>query len=104
MRYVEFRRLFDDKNAARVRFALERDEVTEFVVQLECQFNGNWFPVVRYDTAHGFAHRDVLHPMEATEKTEMPVRDFNEGLTFAIRDLALNWDKHRARYEEWLKR
>lgn len=103
MRTVEFRRLFDDKNAARVQFTLERDDVLEFVVQLECRFNGDWFPVVRYDTAHGFAHRDLLHPAGETAKSEMQVKDFNEGLTFAIRDLTSNWEKYRARYEQWLK-
>lgn len=59
MRIVEFRRMFDDKNAARVRFLVERDRVTEFVVQLECFIEGKWIPIVRYDTAHGFAHRDL---------------------------------------------
>lgn len=103
MRTVDFRRLFDEENAARVRFVLERDMVIEFVVQLECAFGGDWLPTVRYDTAHGFAHRDMLHPFNPTLKTEMPVKDFNEGLTFAIRDLTANWEKYRARYEQWLK-
>jgi hypothetical protein len=103
MRSVDFRRLFDDKNATRVRFTLERDIVIEFVVQLECRYNGEWIPVVRFDTAHGFAHRDVLHPSRPTDKTEIPVKDFNEGLTFALRDLAINWERYRARYERWLK-
>lgn len=101
MRTVEFRRLFDDKNAARVSFELDRDQVVGFVVQLECRFNGDWVPVVRYDTHHGFAHRDVLHPFREPTKTEMPVRDFNEGLTFAIHDLTANWETYRRRYEQW---
>ncbi len=90
MRTVAFRRLFDDKNAARVAFELDRDRVVGLVVQLECRFNGDWVPVVRYDTRHGFAHRDVLHPRGEQTKTEMPVRNFNEGLTFAIKDLTAN--------------
>jgi hypothetical protein len=101
MRNVEFRRLFDQENAARVRFRLDRDRIVEFVVQLECYINHEWTPVVRYDTAHGFAHRDVLHPKYAPTKQEIQVKDFNEGLTFAIRDLASNWEKYRERYQEW---
>ncbi len=99
MRTVEFRRLFDDKNAARVRFELERDQVVGFVVQLECRFNDHWTPVVRYDTYHGFAHRDLLHPIGEPTKTEMSVHSYNEGLTFAIKDLTEKWEKYRRRYE-----
>ncbi|RIK24381.1 MAG: hypothetical protein DCC52_12540 [Chloroflexi bacterium] len=103
MRTVEFRRAFDDENAARVRFELDRNRVIEFVVQLECLFDGEWTPVVRYDTAHGFAYRDLLHPSRAAEKQEIQVKDFNAGLTFALQDLATNWKKYRERYEQWLK-
>lgn len=104
MRTVEFRRLLDDKNAARVSFELERDQVLKFTVQLECNYDGEWVPVVRYDTFHGFAHRDVLHPFDESTKTEMPVRDHNEGLTFAIRDLSENWEAYRRRYEIWMEK
>ncbi|MHA2380883.1 MAG: DUF7718 family protein [Candidatus Thorarchaeota archaeon] len=41
------------------------------MVQLECYFYGEWVPVVRYDTAHGFAHCDRLRPYEPTVKTRM---------------------------------
>jgi hypothetical protein len=60
MRTVEFRRLFDNDNALRVYFEVERGVVHSFVVQLECLWEGEWKPVVRYDTAHGFAHRDKI--------------------------------------------
>ena len=63
MRAVEFRRLLDYDNALRVMFESERGQILRFVVQLECQFveDGKWTPVVRYDTAHGYAHRDIMH-------------------------------------------
>ena len=60
MRHIEFRRLFDNDNALRVHFDVEHGEVLVFVVQLECLFSGKWTPVIRYDTAHGFAHRDKM--------------------------------------------
>jgi hypothetical protein len=105
MRTVEFRRILDDDNALRVRFDVDRGEIFLFVVQLECKLEGEvWTPVVRYDTAHGFAHRDRMHPRQDSEKTEMRVRDFNEGLTVAMFDLANNWSDYRRRYEEWQKK
>lgn len=103
MRAVEFRRLLDDQNAARVRFDVERGGVLHFLVQLEWLIEDEWRAVVRYDTAHGFAHRDIMHPAGDTEKTEMAVRDHNEALTFAIGDLSENWETYRRRYERWLK-
>ena len=104
MRKVEFRRILDSENALRVRFELDKGEVVNFVVQLECSFNNEtWIPVVRYDTAHGFAHRDLLHPRQPAEKTKMSVRDFNEGLTIALFDLTNHWKDYRKRYEKWLK-
>ena len=103
MRVVEFRCYLDDSNALRVRFELEHGQVVEFSVQLECRWGEDepWVPVVRYDTAHGFAHCDRLHPYEPTAKTEMRTRDYNEALTVALRDLADNWASYRRRYEQW---
>ncbi|MGH7961131.1 MAG: DUF7718 family protein [Candidatus Binatia bacterium] len=103
MRVVEFRRLLDDKNAARVRFELERNRVRKFVVQLECRFNDEWIPTVRYDTAHNVAHRDVLRPSGETEKTTMAIQDYNAALTFALKDLTDNWEQYRRRYAQWLE-
>ena len=105
MRTVEFRRMLDDDNALRVRFDVNGGEILLFTVQLECKFEGDiWTPIIRYDTAHGFAHRDRMHPRQAAEKTEMRVRDFNEGLTVAMFDLVNNWSDYRRRYEEWLRK
>ncbi len=74
-----------------------------FTVQLECCFEETWYPVVRYDTPHGSAHRDVLHPSGKIDKTEMML-DYNDALTYAIRDLAQNWEAYRRRYELWLRK
>jgi hypothetical protein len=105
VRSVEFRRFLDNDNALRVRFELERGRVIKFMVQLECRFgdDATWVPVVRYDTAHGFAHCDRLHPYETATKIEMTTRDYNEALTTAMNDLVKNWHNYRRRYAQWLK-
>jgi len=105
MREVKYLRHLDEENILRTRFELERGQVVSFAVQLECEFAGHGkIPVVRYDTAHGFVHRDKMHPYRDTEKTEIPVRSYKEGLSFAINDLETNWQVYRRRYEEWLKK
>lgn len=90
----------------RARFELGHGQVIKFMVQLECYFDigDEWTPIVRYDTAHGFAHCDRLHPYEPSTKIEMATRDYNEALTFAIHDLADNWGRYRRRYEQWLRK
>jgi len=107
MRHVEFHRLLNDDNALRVQFELDHGKVIKFVVQLECRFvaeAGRFRPVVRYDTAHGFAHCDRLHPYKKSSKITMPTQDFNEALTFAMDDLVKRWRTYRRRFEEWLRK
>jgi len=104
MRLVAYIHAFDDNNILRIRFELGRGRVLSFVVQLECYFEDNgWLPVLRYDTAHGIAHRDKIHPRKETEKTEIPVRNYEEGLNYAVDDLKVNWREYRRRYEEWIE-
>jgi len=106
MRLVEFHRLLNDDNALRVQFELEHGNVLKFVVQLECRFgkSGAFTPVVRYDTAHGFAHCDRLHPYEKSSKITMATQNYNEALTFAMEDLVNEWHAYRRRFEEWLRK
>jgi hypothetical protein len=106
VREVEFHRFLDGDNTLRVRFELERGRILKFTVQLESRFGESeeWIPVVRYDTAHSFAHCARLHPYEETVKTTLATNDYNEALNFAINDLGNNWAEYRRRYEEWLKR
>ena len=73
-------------------------QVTAFVVQLEVFVQGQWHAIVRYDTAHGFAHRDLVHADGRTEKLPLPIQDFNEALTFAELDLDENWMTYRERF------
>jgi hypothetical protein len=75
-----------------------RKRVVEFVVQLEYWSGERWEPIVRYDTAHGFAHRDLYRPGRALEKTPLGLADLNEALTIAEQDLKANWRLYRDRY------
>ena len=106
MRVVEFHRYLNEDNALRVSFQIEHGKVLKFVVQLECRFDktGRFSPVVRYDTAHGFAHCDRFHPYEKSRKVTMPTQDYDEALTFAMDDLVKEWRFYRRRFEVWLEK
>jgi hypothetical protein len=81
----------------RFRIVTDRGHVVLFTTQYETTVDGRRVPVVRYDNAHGFAHRDRLNRRgDVIEKSP-----FAEGLTPAqalnidIRDIRSNWRKYR---------
>jgi hypothetical protein len=86
--------------AAQIRCSFHRikNRVVRFVVQLEIFHQGSWVPVVRYDNAHGYCHRDTLHPDGSKDKTSVAVGDLNQTFTWAIEDLRENWEAQRTRY------
>lgn len=88
----------------RRRHVTERGKVIRFVAQYEALIDQEWVAIVRYDTAHGFAHRDVMHPGRRPEKTQLHLRDFGEAYTFAVYDLKANWRRYRERYEQEARR
>mgnify|MGYP001596431586 CR=1 FL=1 len=79
------------------------NKIISFVVQIEFNVDGKWHPVVRYDTAHGFAHRDLLRPHGKLEKTPLFLHTYNEALDFAEADLKNNWQIYVERYRKELK-
>jgi hypothetical protein len=103
LRAIEYEHSVGPGSIVRVRFAKEAGHILSFMVQLECQFDDQWQPVIRYDTAHDYAHRDVLHPGGEVTKEDLGIADYNEALTFAQHDLQANWLLYRERHERWLK-
>jgi hypothetical protein len=76
--------------------------VVEFVVQLEIEVRDAWKPVIRYDTAHGYAHIDRYN-LGGRAKKERLALSFSEALTRAERDIKQNWSVYRERFlrGEW---
>ena len=48
-----------------------KGQVIDFAIQYETFIDGEWFPVVRYDTSHGFAHRDIMNIRAEKGKTPL---------------------------------
>jgi len=81
-----------------------KGQVIEFSVQYETFINGEWFPVVRYDSSHGFAHRDLLNIKGLKRKTPLFTTDNNDALTFAENDIKDNWEMYKKRFLEETER
>jgi hypothetical protein len=78
----------------------EKGKIMFFRIQYETRVNNIWYPVVRYDTAHGFAHRDMLNIKGEVRKTPLFNQDYNDALTFAESDLKSNWEYYKKRFLE----
>ena len=98
MKHKKFVRHLDLDSRVRVSFQVDRGRIKQFVVQLETFLEAQWHPVIRYDTAHGFAHADLLHPDGKTEKVPMRSTDFNEALTLAQEDINHHWEQYLKNY------
>jgi hypothetical protein len=72
-----------------------KGKVLRFVIQYETLRGGHWVPVVRYDTEHGFAHRDLFDPSGRRAKTPLFVRSHDEALSFAEYDIKSNWRSYK---------
>lgn len=87
------------KDRLRVKAYREKDKILEFIVQYEANIHGEWHPIIRYDTRHGFAHRDLLHADGSIDKEPLLWQDYNLALTHTTLDLKQNWQKYRQNYE-----
>lgn len=93
----------EGENRLRVKALKKHGLITGFVVQYEALLKGDWRPIVRYDTAHGFTHKDLIHPGGEAEKQPLYFPDYNLAFTFAVQDLKISWSWYRRAYEEELE-
>lgn len=97
--------LLGDSTTDRYRFycRIENRQITVFLVQYEAFIDERWRAIVRYDTAHGYPHRDLLHPDGTATKTFYPNRSNAEVLTLGQEDIKRNWSIYRNGYEQELR-
>ena len=70
----------------------------------ETLIGGEWQAIVRYDTAHGRPHKDLLHPDGTQDKQEFYGYAREEVLTLGERDIKANWKRYRAAHEQEMGR
>ena len=98
---VEFIRTLSEEGLDRIRVIAEKEKgvILSFVVQYEALINNKWREIIRYDTRHGFAHKDVIHPNGKKDKQPLFIQDYNAAFTFAMDDLKTSWAWYRRGYE-----
>ena len=79
----------------RVRFFVEQGSVMRLVVQYEAIIDGEYYPVLRYDSSHDQAHRDILDMRGETTRKAWLNLSYADALTFALADVRANWRYYR---------
>ena len=65
--------------------------------------NNDWYAISRYDTSHGFVHRDDIKPNGDQIKLPMSFSDNETALNFAIEDFQINFMIFIERYKKWMR-
>ena len=102
-RHEEYQQAFTEDDVLLVTLVHVGSSVTHFSVQYIARIDDEWYPIVRYDTAHSHAHTDVSHPDGSQETRELKASSYREALTLAIADVKARWEFYRERYERWMK-
>jgi hypothetical protein len=98
LKRTHYLRLLAEDTRQRHEHFRDGSGVLGFCVQLEVLVQGQWRPVVRFDTAHGLSHKDILHANGSAEKKALPASDLKHALNFAEYDLLENWQQYRVRF------
>jgi hypothetical protein len=92
------------KDRIRLRFEKDKGKILDLVMQYETIVNEKWVAIVRYDCAHGFFHRDLLHPNGDKEKKTIDIPNLQYGFEFAKHDLEDKWEWYKDQYLKKLKK
>ena len=92
-------RVGDAPHIIRVRLRHERGQVVRFTVQYEADIEGEAYPVIRHDNAHGIVHRDTLDAQgRVLAKDWFEDKTNAQVLTEAIAGIKANWEAYRAAF------
>ncbi len=87
-----------------VEFKTDRGEVTTFIVKLICDIHGHSYEVMRYDSAHGSPHKDIMDTSgNVMRKVWYDYLSNSQALTMAIDDIEDNHYFYRKRFITWLR-
>ena len=75
----------------------EHGKIVQFMVQLEIKCGAVWKEVLRYDCAHGYAHKDCYNVEGRCRKMNLFL-DYEDALALADDDINENWALYRDRF------
>ena len=100
----EFKYYLSDNAYVSVHFLTNRGKVIDFVVKLNYVKGNETHEVIRFDTAHGGVHKDILLPNGSKYRViNYSYLTNEEGVNFATDDLEEHFEFYIERFQQWLK-
>lgn len=90
--------LLSPEDRKRYRHIKQGKKILAFMVQYETVVEGQWLPVVRYDTAHRVVHKDLLDFKGREKKVLLGISDLREVLLLADEDIKTNWRRYKDQF------
>lgn len=87
----------------RIKISVTKGKVTNVNVQYESKIKDEWRPIVRYDCAHGYFHRDIMTAKGDEIKQPIPIQNLNDALTYAEQDIKDRWEWYKDRFKKGMK-
>lgn len=93
----KFFKYLDDEGRERLRFKVitSKGKVIDIVIQYETFIDNKWIPIVRYDCAHGFFHRDIMNPDGTQDKSAISIELLEVAIGYAEQELKDNWQNYK---------
>ena len=93
----KFFKYLDDEGRERLRFKVitSKGKVIDIVIQYETFIDNKWIPIVRYDCAHGFFHRDIMNPNGTQDKSAISIELLEVAIGYAEQELKDNWQNYK---------
>jgi len=86
-----------EEDEIHTRITIEDGKIQDFAVIYYTLINGRPHQVVRYDCAHGYAHKDILYTRAHT-KGGLPKVAYKEAFNIALDDIERNWRDYKQKY------
>jgi len=99
LRITEYVIPFGENARKRHYHETDKGRIIGFAVQLEVFVDDRWQVVIRYDSAHGFAHIDRYYLDGRKIKEELNLK-LNEALILADEDMKENWKIYQQAFLE----
>jgi hypothetical protein len=89
-----------EQDRLEINIEKEGGHVKGFVVNYVATVAGHDHSVVRFDTCHGFPHKDEMdRDGRVRRKERLPAVDGHQLVDLAIDDIKANWKSYRRRFE-----
>ncbi|MBI5216888.1 MAG: hypothetical protein HY960_14135 [Ignavibacteriae bacterium] len=99
-----YRVILDEENSIFVYFETIQGTLTSFVVKFITIIDDEEVEILRFDSAHGMPHIDILGPdSETKQKIWLSSMSNEDALNYAKKNIKEHYQQYRERFIQWKK-